>query len=93
MDQGRFRFTRTGSTSSSLTVAFTTTGTATSGTDYQALPATVVIPSGASFVDVFVTPLRDDDSSESSESVVVTVTDGPPYDLGAASTATVNITQ
>ena len=94
MNQGRFRFSRTGSTSSSLTVAFTVDGTATSGTDYEALAATVVIPSGAASVDVFVTPLRDGDNDESGETVVVTVTDpGAAYELGAPSTATVTIAE
>ena len=36
-DLGTFRFSRTGSTAASLTVTFTVTGTATNGTDYQAL--------------------------------------------------------
>ena len=94
INQGRFRFSRTGSTSAALTVAFTVDGTATSGTDYQALAATVVIPSGAASVDVVVTPLRDGDDGESAETVVVTVTDpGAAYDLGATSTATVTIAE
>jgi len=38
---GMFRFTRTGDTSSSLTVNYTVSGTATSGTDYTALSGSV----------------------------------------------------
>ena len=90
-NQGRFRFSRTGPTTSALTVAFTVDGSATAGTDYTALPASVVIPAGASFADVYVTPLRDSDAGEAAETVVVTVTDGASYDLGATTTSTVTI--
>ena len=93
MDQGRFRFSRSGPTTSSLTVTFTVAGSATSGTDYTALSTTVVIPAGASFADVYVTPLRDSDNNESPETVVVSVTDGAAYDLGATTTATVTISE
>ncbi len=89
-DLGTFRFSRTGSTAASLTVTFTLTGTATNGVDYQNVSTTVTFAAGQATVDVFVMPLSDG-SAEGSESVVVTVTDGAAYDLGAPSTATVNI--
>lgn len=89
-DLGTFRFARTGSTAAGLTVTFNVSGTATAGTDYQALPATVTIPAGASTVDVFVIALPDG-TTEGSESVTVTVTDGAAYDVGGAASATVNI--
>ena len=90
-NEGRFRFTRTGSTTSSLVVTFTVSGTATAGVDYQALPVSVTIPAGASFADVVVTTLKDSDNSEVNETVIVTVTDGASYDLGATTAATVTI--
>ena len=93
VDKGRFRFSRTGSTASALTVTFTVDGTATAGTDYQALAASVTIPAGASFADVDVTPLRDGDNNESSETVIVTLEDGASYDLGATPAATVTISR
>ena len=43
-NDGLFTVTRTGSTTASLTVAYSTSGTATNGTDYTTLTGTVVIP-------------------------------------------------
>lgn len=92
-NEGRFRFTRTGSTAAPLVVTFTVAGTATAGVDYSALPVSVTIPAGSAFGDVVVTTLVDSDINEVAETVVVTVTDGASYDLGATSTATVTISQ
>lgn len=90
-DPGRFRFSRTGATTSALTVNFTVSGTATSGVDYQALPVSVTFAAGASTADVIVMPLVDADNAEAAETVIVTLTDGASYDLGASPTATVTI--
>jgi hypothetical protein len=92
-DPGAFRFARTGSTAASLTVTYSVGGTATAGADYTALTLSVVIPAGQSFVDVPVTPLPDADATEIAETVIVTVTDGATYDLGATPSATVTIAQ
>lgn len=89
-DLGVFRFSRTGSTAASLTVTFTVSGTATNGTDYQSVPATVTFAAGQATVDLFVVPLSDA-TTEGSETVIVTVDDGATYDLGAPATATVTI--
>jgi hypothetical protein len=57
---GRFRVTRTGSTAQSLVVRLAPpSGTATSGTDYAALPATVTIPAGSTSADVTVSAFTD----------------------------------
>jgi hypothetical protein len=90
-DPGRFRFTRTGPATASLTVTFTVTGTAMSGVDYQALTVTVTFAAGATTADVIVMPLTDADSAEALETVIVTLTDGASYDLGASPAATVTI--
>ncbi len=90
-DPGRFRLTRTGATTSPLTVSFTVSGTATSGVDYQALPVSVTFAAGASTADLVVIPLIDADNAEAAETVIVTLTDGASYDLGASPTATVTI--
>ena len=42
-DAGQWTFTRTGATTVALTVTFTVSGTATSGTDYTALGTTLTI--------------------------------------------------
>ena len=93
LNNGTFRFSRTGSTASALTVTYTLTGsTATPGTDYTALPGSVIIPAGAAFIDVDVVVLDDlDDLTEVAETVIVTVSDVAAYDLGATPAATVTI--
>ena len=93
VNEGRFRFTRTGSTASPLVVTFTVDGTATPGVDYQALTGTVTIPAGALFADVVVTTLKDGVNQEADETVMVTVTDGALFNLGATSVATVTISE
>jgi len=55
---GAFRFTRTGSTASVLTVYFTVSGTATAGSDYVSLGTSVTFPAGQSTVIKVVTPAR-----------------------------------
>ena len=89
-NRGTFRFARTGSTAASLTVTFTVAGTATNGTDYQSLPVTVTFGVGQAEVDLTVAPTQDG-VAEGSETVVVTVTDGAAYDVGAPASATVTI--
>src|SRR5262245_31654708 len=43
---GVFTVTRTGPTSTPLTVLYAVTGTATAGSDYQGLPGSVTLPTG-----------------------------------------------
>ncbi len=90
-DLGTFRFARTGSTASTLTVTFTVTGTAISGTDYQSVPLTVTFNVGQSTADVVVVPSADA-TVEGSETAIVTITDAAGYDLGSPVTATITIT-
>jgi hypothetical protein len=92
-DPARFRLTRTGATTLPLTVTFTVSGTATSGVDYQALPVSVTFAAGSTTADLIVMPLADGDNAEVPETVIVTLTDGASYDLGASPTATVTISQ
>jgi hypothetical protein len=89
-DLGAFRFSRTGPVTSSLTVTYTVTGTAVNGSDYQAIPMAVTFLSGQATANVFVIPMADG-VAEGVETVIVTLTDGASYDLGAPATATVNI--
>lgn len=55
----KFYVSRTGSTTAALTVNYTLGGTATSGSDYTALPGSIVIPAGALGVDVPVSVIND----------------------------------
>jgi len=87
---GRFRFTRS-STSGTLTVFFTVSGTATSGSDFTALPVSVTFAAGSATADVTVTALHDNANNEGDETVTVTITDGASYDPGSSPSATVTI--
>ncbi len=72
---GPFYLSRTGSTTAALTVNYTLSGTALSGTDYTALSGAAVIPAGASGVDVQITPVNDA-VAEGSETVTLTLAPG-----------------
>lgn len=89
-DLGTFRFSRTGSLTSSLTVTYAVAGTAVNGTDYQAIPVTVTFLAGQATADVFVVPTADG-TTEGAETVILTLTDGAAYDLGAPATATATV--
>ena len=89
VDNGKFTITRTGSTAASLVVQIETdTGTATDGTDFDVIVSSVIIPAGtpimipagASSVDVDIVPI-DDSTSEGTETAFITV-----IDPGAAGT-------
>ncbi|BAZ80882.1 putative peptidase [Sphaerospermopsis kisseleviana NIES-73] len=87
---GQFTLTRTGPTTSSLTVNVALTGTATNGTDYTTIPTTVTFAAGSStaLVNLNVT---DDTLVEGAETAILTVTSGTGYTVGTSASATVNI--
>lgn len=58
-DTGTFTFIREGSMAGDLTVPVVITGSAENGTDYSALPSSVVIPHGVAQVTLTLTPLAD----------------------------------
>ena len=89
-DPGKFVVSRDGDTSAPLTVRYTVDGTATSGADYAALGATVVIPAGATSAVLSVDPV-DDAAAEANETVVLRLIAFTTYELSAATTATVTI--
>lgn len=89
-DPGSFTVTRTGDTSSSLTVNYTVSGTAANATDYAALPGTVTIPAGSSSAVISIVPANDG-LSEPTETVTVTLSPGCTHGIGAPSAATVLI--
>ena len=91
---GVFRLTRTGTSAqlaTPLTVSFTLTGTAINGTDYANMPLTAAFAANEPSVDVQVSPLADN-TAEGPETVILTLTDVSPFELGSPITATVNIT-
>ena len=90
---GQFTLNRTGDLSQSLTFAYTLSGTATNGGDYQSLLETVTFAAGENTVTIDLTPL-DDNLYEGSESVTLTLRDGgTKYNVDpTAQFATVTIT-
>ena len=92
LDPGTFTFTRTGDTTAPLTVQYALGGNATHGTDYQQiLFSPVTIPAGQASVTRMVIPFQDS-QAESPETVILTLTDGPQYNLGLAGTETATVT-
>jgi PKD repeat protein len=87
---GLFTVSRTGITTSSLTVNYTATGTATSGIDYAALPGSLVIPAGSPSATITLTPVSDD-VVEGAETVDVTLLSSSSYNIGAPLKGTVTI--
>ncbi|WP_197705457.1 S8 family serine peptidase, partial [Dolichospermum compactum] len=75
---GQYTLTRTGATTSSLTVNVALSGTATNGTDYTTIPTTVTFAAGSStaLVNLNVT---DDTLVEGAETATLTVLSGTGY--------------
>jgi predicted extracellular nuclease len=89
---GTFRITRTGDTSTELTVNYTVAGQATNGTDYAPnLTGTLILAANETFADITITPI-DDSEVEGNETVTLTLTDAADYNLGGSPTATITIT-
>ncbi|MFD0893583.1 DUF1349 domain-containing protein [Luteolibacter ambystomatis] len=92
LDPGSFTVTRSGgSTAAALNVLYTLSGTATNGTDYQALSGTVTIPAGQTSATITVTPIDDFLQETGGETVILTVTADPSYGINGAGTGTVTI--
>ncbi|MFI5311801.1 MAG: SdiA-regulated domain-containing protein [Gemmatimonadales bacterium] len=92
-DPGLFRFTRSGSTTSPLTVLYTIAAGAGQATpdDYTpTLTGSQIIPAGAASVDVTITPV-DDAIVEGTETLTLTLSDTGSYDVGSNASATVTI--
>ncbi len=89
-DPGQWTFTRTGSSAAALVVAFTVGGTATPGSDYPALPASITIPIGAASATLTLAPLADA-FNEIAETVILTLAANAAYTVGASATGTVTI--
>lgn len=87
---GNFTITRVGPTNAALTVNFSVTGTATSGSDYTSIGTSAVIAAGQSNKVVTVTPLEDA-LTEGPEYVVVSLSNSANYVIGASSFANVTI--
>ena len=73
-----------------LTLSYSVGGTATAGSDYTALTGTVTVAANASSATIAVTVL-DDAVDDDDETVVLTLTDGTGYSIGARNATTLTI--
>lgn len=89
-DAGQFTLTRTGSTAGALTVNLSVSGTASAGTDYAALPGSVVFADAQSVATLAIQPTNDA-VLDSDEFVLLSLAAGD-YDVGTPSHAGVTIT-
>ena len=87
-DTGRFQVTRTGVTTSPLTVFYTLGGTAKNGRDYQRLRGQAIIKAGAKAVNVQLRTV-DDAIAEPDETAICTLSANANYTVGSPSTGTV----
>ena len=85
-----FTFSRSGSTTTSLTVRYSVGGTAGNGADYASLSGSLTIPSGSSSAALTISPM-DDTAVEGSETLVLTLSSDSAYSMGSPSSATVTI--
>ena len=90
-----YTFTRTGDTSTALTVNFTTGGSATLTNDYAlagtASVSTITIPAGSASAAMTFTPVNDA-AVEGSETAAFTLAAGAGYGVGTAGAVTATIT-
>jgi len=89
-DPGVFTVTRTGDTTSALTVNFAVSGTAVEGTDYGAVGTSVNLSAGTGSAQVTVTPTADA-LAEGAEAATLTLAPGGGYTIGSPAAATVTI--
>ncbi|MCY4174555.1 MAG: hypothetical protein OXF25_10980 [Cyanobacteria bacterium MAG CAR3_bin_5] len=68
--------------SSAISLAYTVGGAAKAGTDYTALSGSVTVAAGVSSVTIPVV-ITEDTVEDGSETIVLTLTDGADYNLGA----------
>ncbi len=87
---GTFTITRAGDLTPPLTVAYTITGSATAGTDYQSLPGTITIPALAASANVTIIPLADT-LAEGTETATLTLSPDVAYSLGTTAAASISI--
>lgn len=89
---GVYTFTRIGALNQPLTVAYSTGGSAVSGSDYASLPGVLTIPAGAGSATLTLNPLP---SINSNPSITATLSlqAGSGYVVGAPTAATVTITE
>ena len=86
-----YTFTRTGATTSALTVNYSIGGTATNGTDYTTIGTSVTFAAGSTTATVTVDPTADT-IIEDNETVALTLATGTGYTIGTTTAVTGTIT-
>lgn len=89
---GKFRISRTGVTTSALTVNFNVAGSAISGMDYNSIGTSISIPISAAYVDIDVEAI-DDGLTEDDETVLIAISSAPFYEVDVSkfkATVTIN---
>jgi pyrrolidone-carboxylate peptidase len=85
-----FQFTRTGSTTTPLTVNYTLGGTATNGTDYQLVGTSITFSAGSSTVGLIIDHI-DDVLTEGTETVTLTLSANSGYAIATPAPVSINI--
>jgi hypothetical protein len=87
---GQFTVQRAGDLTANLVVGYTIGGTASNGVDYQTLSGAVTIPAGSASGTITLTPINDK-LVEGDESVILTLTNSPGYNVGTPGSASLFI--
>jgi N-acetylneuraminic acid mutarotase len=85
-DTGSFTLTRSGDTSSPLTVSYVVAGTASNGVDYQAISSFVTFDAGQTTAKIAINPI-DDKEIEGEENVVLTLSADDAYEVDPTATS------
>jgi hypothetical protein len=83
----KFTFTILNVFSSDITIHYTMSGTAVSGTDYITPSGSVTLPAGLTTTNIFITPI-DNAVASGNKTIVVNVAADPGYVVGAGASAT-----
>ncbi len=86
----QFTFTRVGPVTDPVTIAYTITGTAAAGVDYETLPGRVTIPAGASSVTVTFVP-KANPANTNNRTATLEIAPNLSYGVGASDRAGVTI--
>jgi hypothetical protein len=86
---GIFRVTNTGTGSGTITVNYAVSGTATNGTDYNALSGTLSVVKNAT-ANITITPIQDA-IAEGYETITITLLPDPAYSLALDASATMRL--
>ena len=81
-DSTNFIFTKSRPQSFDVTIDITVGGSAASGTDYQAIPSSIVIPAFSTSVSVALVPIDDNDFESGAEYVTITVLPSADFEIG-----------